>query len=351
MKKLAIISCLALCSISANAQKLSLDSFKNFDVSLSAGTTGIGVDVSAQYGDYLRARMGCTFMPKFHYTTAFGMDMEDNSTDAISEDRFEKMSDMLEEMTGFRVDNSVDMRATPKINNFRFLIDVMPFRNKDFYVTAGFYAGPSTIAKAVNTTEEAPTLTAVCMFNNMYNKIEKYIYEGTYGTNSNGEEYTSLFMGVELAPNQYEDILERYGRVTIPLGYYTNPDGSPVMVPAIDKFGDPILDENGDQVMQRKQYRMFPDKNGMVKVDMLVNKFRPYIGAGYKHHLDNEKKWHISADAGLMLWGSPKLVTHEGVDLIHDVKGVSGKVGDYVDLARAMNVFPVLNVNLSYRLF
>lgn len=313
------------------------------DVNITAGSTGIGVDLSADLGEMFRARIGGTYMPHFNYVTDFGVEVGDDKE--LSPEKFNRLSGMLEEMTGFKVNNTIDMKGTPNFNNFRLLVDVFPFKKvnslKNLYFTAGFYAGPKKVAKAVNTTEDMPSLMAVSIYNSMYDKVENYMYNGTYGYDKDGNEYTSLFMGVELTPGQYDQILD-YGRMSMHLGTM---DGYET-----DYWGDPVLDENGNPV--QKVYKMEPDENSMVKADVIVNAFRPYLGAGFSHALDKSEKIKLGVDAGAMFWGgSPKLITHDGTDLVHDVRGIQGKTGRYVDLVKALKVFPVLNLTLSYRLY
>ncbi len=316
------------------------------DLNVTAGTTGIGVDLSADLGELFRARVGGTFMPHFKYVTDFGVEVGDDKE--LSPEKFDRLSGMLEEMTGFKVDNTIDMAGTPSFNNFRLLVDVFPFRKieslkgiKDLYFTAGFYAGPKKVAKAVNTTEDMPSLMAVSIYNSMYTKVENYMYTGSYGTNSDGTPITSLFMGIELDPAQYEQFLD-YGKMGMPLGTM---DGYET-----DYWGDPILDADGNPIP--KTYKMEPDENSMVKADAVVNAFRPYLGVGYNHSFKKNDKFRIGVDAGAMFWGgSPKLITHDGTDLVHEVYGVPGKIGKYVDIVKALKVFPVLNLSVSYRLY
>jgi hypothetical protein len=91
----------------------------------------------------------------------------------------------------------------------------------------------------------------------------------------------------------------------------------------------------------------------MVRANMEVNAFKPYIGLGYEGRLaKGNDRLKISVDAGVMLWGGkPSLLTHDGTDLIHDVEGITGKVGDYVDFMSNLPVFPVANVRFSYTIF
>lgn len=99
-------------------------------------------------------------------------------------------------------------------------------------------------------------------------------------------------------------------------------------------------------------YRMEPDANNMVSCKIKVNNFRPYLGFGYGGKLSNrsDRNW-ISFDCGAMFWGgTPRIITHDGVDLAKDVKNISGKVGDYVSLFKAVKVYPVLELRLTHRI-
>ena len=57
-------------------------------------------------------------------------------------------------------------------------------------------------------------------------------------------------------------------------------------------------------------------------------------------------------DAGMLFWGgSPRIMTHDGVDLARDVRDVGGKVGRYVNFMKAIKVYPVLNLRIFFRMF
>ena len=77
---------------------------------------------------------------------------------------------MLENLTGMKVNDTFNMTGEPNFYNFKLLLDVYPLKNKHWHITAGVYAGSSKIGKAVNTIEDAPTLIAVNMYNQMYDK-------------------------------------------------------------------------------------------------------------------------------------------------------------------------------------
>ena len=98
---------------------------------------------------------------------------------------------------------------------------------------------------------------------------------------------------------------------------------------------------------------MTPDDDDMVKADMKVNAFKPYIGVGYEGRLvKGNDRLTVAVDGGIMLWGGkPSLITHDGTDLIHDVEGITGKVGSYVDVMSKLSVYPTLSVRFAYTIF
>jgi hypothetical protein len=292
--------------------------FQHLDASVTLGTTGIGFDVSSPVGDYVNLRAGFDFMPHFHHNMNFGVQVGETN----DKSKFNKLATYLEELTGYKVNDHVKMIGLPTYNNVKFLVDVFPFKqNKCWHVTAGFYLGPSKIAEAYNSTEDMPSLLAVGIYNHIYPKA------------INEEPFITVTMdGVQQGWPDDPEIQEKlhkkfagYGRMGMHVGNYD--DGS--------------------------AYLMEPGEDGMVRASMKVNAFKPYLGVGYGGRLlKNNDKFHVAVDLGALFWGgSPSIVTHEGVNLTKDVSNISGKVGDYVSLAKTFKVFPVLDVRLIYNIF
>ena len=124
---------------------------KNVDASVTLGTTGVGVDVAVPINEIFQVRTGFSFTPRVHATMNFAVQVGDEKeSEQVQAEKFNRLADMLEEYTGTRVGNSIDMVGTPTMNNFKLLVDVHPFRNKNWHVTTGFYWGPSKFAKAQN---------------------------------------------------------------------------------------------------------------------------------------------------------------------------------------------------------
>lgn len=293
--------------------------FQHLDASITMGTTGIGIDIASPVGDYVQLRTGFAFMPPIHYNMTFGVQVGETKDDS----KFNTLANVLEDFTGYKVDSKVDMIGEPTYNNFKFMVDVFPFKNnKHWHLTAGFYWGNSKIGKAYNTTEDMPSLVAVGIYNKMYEKAMNREPFATIEYNGNKFRLTD--------DPEYQDILQEkfssYGRMGVRIGDYKS-DGSP--------------------------YILEPDENSMVKAEVRVNSFKPYLGIGYGGRLiKGNEKYKVSIDCGAMFWGgTPSILTHDGTDLAKEVRNIDGKVGTYVDLIKTFKVFPVVNVRFTKTLF
>ncbi len=314
---------------------------KHIDASVTMGTTGIGMDVAVPISDVVGIRTGFTWTPRLHATINFGVKVGDKvESDEVQEEKFNKLADMLEEYTGTRVDNNIDMIGTPTMDNFKLLVDVRPFRNKNWHLTTGFYWGSSNVATAKNAIYDGTSLVAVSMYNNLYERVKNSYENFVPYINMNGQE---LVAGKDL----YDKFMN-YGRMGVNLG------------------------EREDGTM----FRLEPDANNNVSATIKVNSFKPYLGFGYGGRLikNNDNYW-VSFDAGVLFWGgTPKIITNDiykvtfkpnedyteavkgetiekGVDLAKDVHNVSGKVGDYVRAIKGFKVYPVLEFRISRRIW
>lgn len=333
-------------------KKRSLDRniFNHLDASITLGTTGIGIDLASPVTNWAQLRVGYAFMPHFNYDMEFEIqvgDSKENKYDAQGnriETKFDKMAAMLEDLTGYKVDDVVTMTGHPTYHNFKFLVDVFPFKNnKHWHVTAGFFWGPSKVATAFNKTEDMPSLLAVGIYNRLYEntmnsyEILQHVKNGDVNP-ATGERYEMWDVppiisigsieidGASTIESVYKS-MANYGRMGVMLGK-RNSDGS--------------------------NYMMEPGSDGMVKADVRVNSFKPYLGIGYGGRLiKNNDRLHVAVDVGAMYWGKPAVITHDGTDLIGDIQKntIGGKPGDYVKLARKFPILPVLDVRFVYSIF
>ena len=325
-------------TVTAQTNQQSWGLFNHLDVGVTLGTTGLGVEAAMPINNFLRVRSGLSYMPRVEVPMTFGIQVGDDP--AKSQSKFNRMAGVMESFTGSPVSDEVKMTGKATMWNWHLLFDFHPLKkNKHWRLTAGFFLGPSNVAEAFNQTESMASLLAVDIYNNTYDKLHgKTIRElANVKLIDLGPGYEDIYTDLDVLLKMQE-LFDKAGRMGIHLGDYTHD----------------ITDEDGNVIHKKGDpYVMTPDDDHMVKADMKVNAFKPYIGFGYDGRLvKGNDRLHVGFDAGVMLWGGkPSLLTHDGTDLINDVEGVTGKVGDYVDVMSSLTVFPVVNVKFSYTIF
>ena len=263
-------------------------------------------------------------MPHFEHSMFFDIQVGDkveSKYDAQGnrvETKFDRLSARLEEVSGYRVDDQVEIIGKPTYYNVGVTVDYFPFAQKNWYVSAGLFYGNKTIAEAINSLNDAPSLVAVNFYNNVYTKIQE------------GEPiYNNVYLELE----QEEKFLY-YGRMGIHVGdLKPSAESSPA-------------NSSGSAV---QPYLMEPDADCTVSAVMTVNRWKPYLGFGYTGRLlKGDDRYRIGFDCGALFWGgTPAIVTHDGTNLSKDVYNMQGKVGDYVSFAKSFKVMPVLNFTIS----
>jgi len=335
--------------------------FQHLDVSVTMGTTGIGIDVASPVTDWAQLRLGYEFMPRF--TKAMGFDLTINGQPARSYDedgnrqetRFDKLKNFMYSFTGYDIDDHVEMIGKPTLNNFKFLVDVFPFKDnkqwKNLHFTAGFYWGPSKFAEAVNSTEAMVSLVSAGIYNKMYESAKS---GDPFLIKFDPEMFPTLSgAGIEMNEKVRAKFLE-LGDIGFVVGYFSHD--------ITDLEGNVIVSKMTEDNKPRP-YIVSPDEDGMVRVSANSNSFKPYLGFGYGGNLLKKRDdWKISFDCGAMFWGgTPNLVVYHGlkvsniayrdVSLIDDVENIDGQVGKYVDLFKAFKVYPVLSLRITKRIF
>lgn len=299
--------------------------FNTIEIAANIGTTGLGLEVASPMTEWTKLRVGFDWMPHFTIPMSFGME---NYVDGQINDKFDRIQDMMYKMSGMTIDKKIEMESKPTMTTFRLLVDVYPFKNnKHWHFTAGFFVGGNSVGKSLNKMQEMPSLLALNMYDRLYNKItseefyENALEDENYLANLTG---LSALEGVYLDPEVVEQLQDKFrnlGQLGVHVGDHK--DGKP--------------------------YMMMPDKDGTVSAKAKVNRFRPYIGFGYGGALSPDGKWQASFDAGVQFWGgAPKVTTHDGT-VLNDLINLRGKVGTYMDLMKAIPVYPTVDFRISYR--
>lgn len=305
----------ACCEAPEAAQPVAAPSFgrrlvDNLGVGVNLGTTGVGIDVSTKLADFVSVRMGVDYTPGIVVPMSF--DVSSYTDGTIVAGRLDRMQELMQQFSGYSIGETIDMECQARMVNFKLLFDFYPLRNKHWYITAGFYWGSSYVAQSINSRGMMSSLLSIAMYNRMYDYFTTtdFMEEPIYG---------SIYLDPDVADTLKDQFL-RYGRVGVHMGDYK--DGS--------------------------LYMMEPGADGMVKAKAYVNSFKPYLGLGYKTAIGSHVD--LGVDLGAMMWGgAPKIITHEGVDLVRDVENIPGKAGDYVSIAKNLKVYPVLSATFTYR--
>ena len=309
IKRLLVLLGLSM-SLGISAQ----DYFNHMDLGINVSSTGIGADIAMPVGDYVRVRTGFTYMPKFHFNSNFNVDF----MGSISGDKLRRMNDMISYFTGQTMKDNIDMQMTPTWTQFKFLVDIMPFKNnKHWSLTLGFYAGPSTIGEAINDPRDCATLVGINMYNSMYIARMMGAPMGTFADGSKAV----------MVPNSYNQAEAEMTiskiRPYVGLGYNT------------------ALSKN-------RKWKFDVDAGVM------------FLGGSPHVYVDNVYRVNTTDDYDMISWDMDKFnktgdgwvqQTPQRIDLTRDVTDIPGKVGDMVSTVKKFKCWPVLSITFSYRLF
>lgn len=286
--------------------------FDNLEAAFTLGTTGLGLEIATPVTKWARLRVGFDGIPKFNLPMDFDVATYAGEDGESEENHFDKVKDIMLDITGEEMDESVRMNAKPNIYNFKLLVDVYPFQNdRRWHVTAGLYFGSSIIGRAINDKRETNSLVAMNLYNRIFDKME------TSGGND------PLFGDIYISPATYERMMQ-YGKVGIHLGDFK--DGTP--------------------------YYMTPETNGTVSAVAYANSIKPYLGFGFASPVDKQQRLNLGFEAGMLFWGgSPDVILPDGINMTKDLKDIRGKVGTYVNFMKALKVYPAVSFRISYTIF
>ena len=395
MKKLGIFLLAVSLNAAISAQDKNQDKniLNHMDVGVNVGTLGVGIDVAVPVGDYVRIRAGYNYMPRITFNSDFPIETskggfgqtalqyfnknKDKVADILNkppfdQPQYQKYTELFGKLSNMELRDYVTMGLKPTLHQFKFLVDVMPFKNnKHWSFTTGFFVGPSNIGSACNLDKETAVLEGVLAYNEMYIEVCDQTFPA-------GQLKVD---GIDILGKMKEA-----GVAGFPLGYF-------------DKE-------------RRYKAMMVPSEDAIARAELEISKIRPYVGFGYNTHLSRNRKWNLNVDAGvLFLCGKPSVyvdnvycidvkapkslpypdeygggdepnydIVHpnmseeylrgdEGqpdffydkddpskyrqhVDLVHDLYDMpNGKVRDMVNTISKFKVYPNLSVSVSYRLF
>ena len=289
------------------------NTFRHLEVSLTAGTSGIGLDIAVPLCRFMQFRAGYDYMP--HFKTSFNINLAGDGQAARQYNEqgyrirtpFDRIEQYVYEQTGMDLDDHIVMTGKMTMHNLKLLLDIYPLKyNKHWHLTAGVYWGPEEFAYAENAQESSKTITLMDYYNQEYSKAGP------------------------------DDAIKGYGRLTLYPGDYAH---DIIRGLTVHRTGDPYLTE--------------PTEQGKVTISCRSNAIKPYLGFGYTGRLLSYRDdWKVSAELGVMIWGgSPSLRMHDGIDLTNDAMHIPGMLGDVVGLADFMKVYPVLSVRFAKTLF
>lgn len=366
---ISVLTCIATATTSMAQGLLTPPSYQPmkpfgfFDVTASGGSSGIGIDVGTPLCSFLKVRAGFAIMPHIDLSTEYHIQVgADYLSPEEQSSKFQRLAGYLEEFTGYKVDEAVGMERYPTYYNGRLVFDVFPFRNKNWYLSAGIYYGNEDIARAYNGTEEMSTLVAVGIYNKLYDQISNsqilsnpdYFLDNSmadmlinipllkrFGFDIEADDplLSTIYLDPDTRGKQVHDAFQRIadnGRMGIRVGNYArdivDADGN-----VIHKKGDP--------------YMMEPDETSMVRGWVKANRLKTYLGFGYSGPLQKgDDRWRLGFDCGVLFWGgTPRIMTHDGIDMAEDLTDIMGSVKHTVDMVKLLKVFPIGDLRLTYR--
>ena len=170
MKKIILLSVLCCLAFSAMAQEVGY--FNHLAIGVKAGTSGVGAELAAPVGPYFQVRAGYALMPPLSYTRTVKV------PEHPAEHGAEKGASI-----------PVDAKATANLSNVELLLDIFPFEQSSFHITAGMLYGPKNVIKVANTSplpEDYNTfgLSVDANGNNYSVRAKNYYTEGYIGVES-----------------------------------------------------------------------------------------------------------------------------------------------------------------------
>lgn len=289
--------------------------FNSLEIAANIGTTGLGLEVASPVTEWAKVRVGFDCMPHFKRHLQFTVE---NYIDDRLANNFDRINEMMSNQTGYPINRDIKLESKPTMETFRLLVDVYPFQaNRHWHFTVGFFVGGRSIGSSINTPADMSSLMGVKMYQSLY----KNATSEDFVNNPKDYPLFGILTFDEETAKSFQRKMISAGQLGIYAGDYE--DGTPCM--------------------------MLPDEQGILELKTKVNPFRPYVGFGYGGNLSRDGKWQASVDAGVQFWGgSPKLTANDGT-VLNDLTNLSKETKSYIDLMKALPVYPTVDLRISYR--
>lgn len=289
--------------------------FNHLTIGIGLGTEGASIELGVPAGEYVGLRAGMSYMPSWQISKSIDMSQQAGGTSM----KMDSVMGILHDVTGLQFSNEMTMLASTQIWHGKILVDVYPFKKKNWFFTAGLYFGPKNVMHIENAAQDMGMLIALSTFNHLYDKSEEAMATGNPA---------QLFGDIALTPQMMEQILSM-GKLGVEVGTFKTTTEA-------HQAGD--------------TYLMVSDENGMIRLDVEANVVRPYVGFGYQTAISKDKRSFFSIDAGILCWGTPKVLTHDGINIVKDLDVTNQTIKRYTDLANHMKVYPAINIRFSRRI-
>lgn len=307
-----IISLFAISAIAAStafAQK----AFKQLGVSVEAGTTGLGVNISYPLvSDHLIVSAGYNF-PSFTYSEKINVGNQYVNkyigpvSDAVKLYKKVAQDYGLTDPFSYDVEKITDLNANvdAKVNfgNFKLTLQYYPTTASNFYLTAGVFIGNGT-------------------FGTLSGDIDSRAWE--------------LYKNAITANNEIGKLPQFI------LSDLSNLLGTDLPVKDIE---DAITFNVGDQ-----SFRIRPEDNGHIKADLKVNKVKPYVGFGFGNAIPQQHRCGFQMEVGAYYQSKPVLVSDQ--EIPYDIEAIwQEDLADTKDIVQKFTWYPQITFRITGRIF
>lgn len=315
MKKLFTLALAALMACgAAQAQK----AFRQVGVSLEAGTTGVGANLSLPVvSNHLILTVGYNF-PSFTISQDFSLNSapitsyvnEANQTISyyngiIAQYPEQASQHNMSALTPIdnvsEINTTVD--ATVNFGNFKALLEFYPTKKSAFHITAGVFYGSDA-----------------------WLDIAAKVDQAAWGTYTKAVEQNKLIPNLskdQFAPNM------------------PNRDIHPIDgLESAAKFN-----------INDKTFVLSPDSGGKLDAKLKIQKLKPYLGIGFGSSVPTKKRMGFQMELGAYYQGKPELVSDQEMPFFDSNAYGNTSIDDLVDLICKLQWYPQLTFRWTGRIF